>query len=65
MASGGEYSDGPYQRHYFVVPYLKSILGFLGMTDVTVYRAEGLNILGLQETALKKKVIAEIELTTP
>ncbi|WP_285009270.1 FMN-dependent NADH-azoreductase [Pedobacter faecalis] len=59
VASGGVYTEGPYQPYDFVVPYLKSMLGFLGMTDVTVYRAEGLNIPGIQDHALEKAV-AEI-----
>ncbi|WP_207420141.1 FMN-dependent NADH-azoreductase [Desertivirga brevis] len=60
VATGGVYSSGPYAPYDFVVPYLKSVLGFLGMTDVTVYRAEGLNIPGIQENALDK-AIADVE----
>jgi FMN-dependent NADH-azoreductase len=60
-ASGGVYSSGPYEPFDFVVPYLKKILGFLGMSDITVYRAEGLNIPGVQDHALEK-AIAEIDL---
>jgi FMN-dependent NADH-azoreductase len=41
MSSGGIYSSGPTQAYDFVSPYLKTILGFLGMTDVDVVRAEG------------------------
>lgn len=61
VASGGVYSSGPYQPYDFVVPYLKAILGFMGMTDVTTYRAEGMNVPGLMEQALAK-AIAEIKL---
>ncbi len=60
-AAGGVYSDGPYKPYDFVVPYLQSVLGFLGMTDLTVYRAEGLNIPGLKEDALEK-AIAQVKL---
>lgn len=60
VAAGGVYSSGPYEPYDFVIPYLKSILGFLGMTDVTVYRAEGLSIPGIKEHALEK-AIAEVE----
>lgn len=56
MSSGGVYSEGPYQPYDFVVPYLKAVLGFLGMTDITVYRAEGANIPGLKEHALEKAI---------
>lgn len=39
-ARGGVYADGG-QALDFQVPYLKSVLGFLGMTDVTVLEVEG------------------------
>ncbi|GAB3626761.1 FMN-dependent NADH-azoreductase [Pandoraea terrae] len=39
LARGGLYKDTPSDTQ---VPYLKSILGFLGMTDVTFIYAEGL-----------------------
>ena len=56
MASGGVYSEGPYQPYDSVSTYLKAVLGFLGMTDLTVYRAEGINIPGLKEQALDKAI---------
>jgi FMN-dependent NADH-azoreductase len=42
LASGGVYSEGPYKPYDFQETYLRAILGFIGMTDVTVIRAEGL-----------------------
>jgi len=54
MASGGIYSEGPMQPHDFVAPYLKWMLGFIGMTDVTVLRIEGTAIPGIQDTAVEK-----------
>ena len=39
LARGGLYRDTPADSQ---VPYLKMILGFLGMTDVTFIYAEGL-----------------------
>jgi FMN-dependent NADH-azoreductase len=54
MASGGIYSEGPMQTHDFVVPYLKWILGFIGMTDIKVLRIEGTAIPGIQDTAVEK-----------
>jgi FMN-dependent NADH-azoreductase len=42
LASGGVYSDGPYKPYDFQETYLRGILGFIGLTDVTVVRAEGL-----------------------
>ncbi len=56
VASGGVYSEGPYQTFDFAVPYMKNILGFLGMTDLTICRAEGLNMPGIQEHALEKAI---------
>jgi FMN-dependent NADH-azoreductase len=55
-ASSGIYSDGEFKSFDFVSPYLKFILGFLGITDVTIFRAEGLRIAGIKETAFKKGV---------
>lgn len=54
VSSGGIYSEGPRVSYDFVVPYLKTVLGFMGMTDVTVVRAEGTSIPDLQATAVEK-----------
>jgi FMN-dependent NADH-azoreductase len=43
QAKGGLYS-GPMQPYDFVAPYLKHILGFLGMTDVQVIDVEGTSL---------------------
>ena len=56
MASGGLYSEGPAQPYDFNGPYLKHMLGFLGMTDLKIFRAEGLKIPGLMENALDKAI---------
>ncbi len=56
MSSGGVYSEGPGKANDFVAPYLKAFLGFLGMTDVTVIRAEGLKVPGVKEHAMEKAV---------
>jgi len=56
MSSGGVYSEGPGKANDFVAPYLKSFLGALGMTDLTVIRAEGLKMPGLMEHAMEKAV---------
>lgn len=55
LASGGVYS-GDAAGYDFLSPYVKHMLGFLGMTDVTIVRAEGLAVAGLQETALDKAI---------
>lgn len=56
IASSGVYSEGDFQSFDFVSPYLKFILGFFGITDVTIIRAEGLRIDGIKETAFEKGV---------
>lgn len=54
LSSGAVYSEGPMVAYDFVAPYLRTILGFLGMTDLTVVRVEGTNIPDLKEGALAK-----------
>lgn len=54
IASGGIYSEGAYKSYDFTEPYLRVLLGFLGMGDVTVFRVEGLNVEGIKEDALEK-----------
>lgn len=41
LARGGRYRETPAHSQ---VPYLKTLLGFLGMTDVHFINAEGLNM---------------------
>ncbi|SHM96478.1 FMN-dependent NADH-azoreductase [Chitinophaga sp. CF418] len=52
VASGGVYSEGPMQAYNFVVPYLEASLGFIGMTDISTFWAEGCDMPGYKETAL-------------
>lgn len=54
MSSGGVYSQGSGKANDFVAPYLKAFLGFLGMTDLTVFRAEGLKVPEVKELAMEK-----------
>ncbi len=56
ISSGGVYTEGFMKAYDFTESYLRSVLGFLGMTDITVYRAEGLNVPDLQELALDKAI---------
>lgn len=56
LASGAVYSEGPMAAYDFVAPYLKSVLGFLGMTDITIYRVEGTALPVIQDTAFEKAV---------
>ncbi|WCT10957.1 FMN-dependent NADH-azoreductase [Mucilaginibacter jinjuensis] len=56
LASGGVYSAGPMQQYDFAAPYLKSLLGFMGMTDLSVFRVEGVAYPNLKDTALETAV---------
>lgn len=56
MSSGGVYTDEQGRANDFVAPYLQSFLGALGMTDLTVFRAEGLHVPVLQDMALEKGI---------
>ncbi|MGF6849904.1 FMN-dependent NADH-azoreductase [Chitinophaga sp. W3I9] len=56
MSSGGIYSEGPGKANDFVAPYLNAFLGFLGMTDLTIFRAEGLKVPGVKEFAMQKAI---------
>jgi FMN-dependent NADH-azoreductase len=41
---GGIYSDGPMQALDFQEAYLRKVFGFIGVTDIEVVRAEGVNL---------------------
>jgi FMN-dependent NADH-azoreductase len=41
LARGGIYTEGPMKGYDFQEPYLRAVLGLLGMTDVEVIRIEG------------------------
>lgn len=44
LASGGVYSNGPAKAFDFIEPYLRAVLGFVGITEVDVVRVEGLAV---------------------
>jgi len=50
VARGGVYSEGPMKALDFQESYLRSVLGFIGITDVRVLRVEG---LAMGEAAVK------------
>jgi FMN-dependent NADH-azoreductase len=53
LARGGIYSEGPMKGYDFQEPYLRAVLGFIGMTDVEAIRIEG---LGMGDDALRNAV---------
>jgi len=44
------------QKYDFVVPFVKTFLEFIGITDISVFRVEGLAIPGIKETALEQAI---------
>jgi FMN-dependent NADH-azoreductase len=54
IASGGVYSEGPMKSYDFTEPYLRTALGFIGLTDIKVFRIEGTFVSGVKETAWPK-----------
>lgn len=54
IASGGVFTEGPWRPWDFVEPYLRQILGFIGIADVQVVRVEGMNIPALAPDAVRK-----------
>ena len=51
LASGGVFSEGPWIPWDFVEPYLRAVLGFIGIQDVQTVRVEGTNIPALAASA--------------
>ncbi|WP_042721614.1 FMN-dependent NADH-azoreductase [Flavobacterium sp. B17] len=56
FTSGNIYSKGPYQVYDSNVPYIKNVFGFYGVSDTTIFRAEGLSIPGIMENSLEKAI---------
>ncbi|HVI45742.1 MAG TPA: NAD(P)H-dependent oxidoreductase [Chitinophaga sp.] len=54
VASNGVYSEGPMKLFDFAEPYLKHVLGFVGITDVTTYRIEGAGMSEHKDIAVQK-----------
>jgi FMN-dependent NADH-azoreductase len=57
FSSSGIYSKESAEQSYdHSVPLIKAILGWLGITDVDAFRAEGQRYPGIQETSLQKAI---------
>jgi FMN-dependent NADH-azoreductase len=52
LASGGVFTEGPWRLWDTVEPYLRQILGFIGINDVQTVRAQGMNIPTLAPHAI-------------
>lgn len=64
IASGGVFTEGPWLPWDFVEPYLRQILGFIGIVDVQTVRAEGMNLPLLAAEVVPKanKAVGELAL---
>ncbi|MGE5379860.1 MAG: FMN-dependent NADH-azoreductase, partial [Methylocystaceae bacterium] len=58
---GGEYSEGPGAAFEMGDRYLKTILGFLGITDYTTIAANKLDIAGQDIDAILARTIKQAE----
>lgn len=59
VARGGEYTEGPAQEYELGDRYLRTIMGFMGITDFTTVATELTNVL--QGEDLKNSINASIE----
>jgi FMN-dependent NADH-azoreductase len=65
LSSGGVYSDGPARPLDFQEPYLRAILGFIGLTDIEVVRVEGVAMSAIgPEKAVASAMAQSTELLT-
>jgi len=58
LASGGVFTEGPWKPWDFVEPYLRTVLGFIGIDDVQTVRVEGTNIPALASSAVPNALAA-------
>ena len=61
ISRGGNYSNGKQNHRDFQMPYLKEILGFIGITDVTFVVAEGVNLSPEARAQVVKQAGSEID----
>lgn len=59
-SSGSVFSEGQFKSYDMLEPYLRTFFGFIGITDVTMIRAEGIRGPAEEEAALLKTT-AEIK----
>ena len=58
---GGDYSSEPYSSFEMGDRYLRTIFGFLGITDFTTISAEALDVIGNDVDAILEKSILEAQ----
>jgi FMN-dependent NADH-azoreductase len=57
---GGDYSSGPLHAFDFVEPYLRTIFGFVGITDIHFFNAQPMDVSIDTRKAAYKKTISEV-----
>lgn len=57
---GGDYSNGPMQSYDFVENYLRTIFGFVGITDIHFFNAQPMDVSLDIRKAAQKKIIGEV-----
>lgn len=60
-ARGGQYASGPAQAADYHEPYLRQLLGFIGVSDIRIIRAEGLAFGDEPRAAAVAAAITEID----
>ncbi len=61
LSSGGVYSEGPAASSDHLDTYLRTVLAFLGVTDITTIRAEGVAYGPEQEEAAMQQAYSQIQ----
>lgn len=57
---GGDYSSGPLLAYDFIEPYLRTIFGFVGITDIHFFNVQPMDISIETRKAAYKKAISEV-----
>lgn len=57
---GGDYSSGPLQDYDFVEKYLRTIFGFVGLTDIHFFNVQPMDISLEVRHAAQKAAIADV-----
>lgn len=61
IASGGDYTQGPYQSLDHVTPYLKTILNFIGITQIEFINAPNMSRDEAAQNASKASALSAID----
>jgi len=57
---GGDYSSGPLMAYDFVESYLRTIFGFVGITDMRFFNVQPMDVSGETRKAAQKAAISEV-----